>query len=400
MLASGGATIGVLATYSGLRDVIVVITGAAFLVSLLFILGKKWRASRNFGKRAEYFLRLRDPDPEAIQFANLMGVNNGSVIGKVIEVWPHHTLERMVDFNDLGIRPDEITFERPETENFNEALAKCGGLKEFGEPNGRKYGIRKLPSGTMDDSTYSVRFFQTRWNTYLSVRTVVEKDANLRWQLANIDPELSLLPQSMALHYLVRFVDGAVLAYWRQDGIQFEPNKWSFSGEEQINAEDFSSFGVPIAEHLFRRAFVEEVLGQRGNDSEQLNRIWAEDCAAIIQSYRIWSFFLEEYSGVFEPFGVFQLNIKAEALRLMKERAASAGWGTDDREGRWYVIEKEEIGLLLAEGRCRASRLLGHRDETLIQSSNLHSTSRYRLWRLYAALNRQERPTLSSLHWQ
>jgi hypothetical protein len=356
------------------------------------------RLIQNAGKRTKYSTALRKPDPEAIVFAARHG-HKEVVVGKVIEIWGHHSLESMLPLHDLGIDPRLVTFSQPSPEDFSHSIERCGGLKTFPLPNQRKYGIRRLPLGPMDDENLIVDFFETDWNTWMSVRTKIESDPDLRHELSHVIPEKNLIPQSMSLQFLVRFSNGDILAMKRKEGLASEPNSWSLSGEEQLHEHDFLSRSVGAAEYLFRRAFIEEVFGHRVADESYLNRIWSDDCTRIVNSHRIWSFFLEENVGVFQTFGVYQLKIRPQELRAIHEAAVSAGWGTTDPEGYWYIVRGADVGEFLISGSCEAHRLHGDPERRVIKAEGLHATSRYRLWRLYSALNRAPE-TMTSLNIQ
>jgi hypothetical protein len=340
-------------------------------------------------RRALEFVELRSPDDTAKRFAGSHNLNTAHVVGKVIEICSHPSLESMTPLNRLGVEPNLVHFSKPSAKDFSESIQLSGGLKNFGEPNQKKYGIAMLPLFTTDNSNYEVKFFETDWNTWMSVRKAIEKDANLRHERSDILPERSKLPQSMSLQYLVRFANGDVLAMKRSDKLASDPGAWSFSGEEQISGGDFCSSVVKEpAEHLFRRAFIEEVFGNRTNDENSLNQIWTAHCLKIIDSYRVWSFFLEEHVGIFQMFGMFQLTINWEKLRSIHEEAVSAGWGSPDPEGSYYVVSESDIAKLLTKGECGATSLYGSQ-ELSISAISLHATSRYRLWRLYRALSRK-----------
>jgi hypothetical protein len=357
----------------------------------------EWRRHQNARAKAKEFTELRAPDPEAVRFADKHG-HGEVVVGKVIEIWAHPSLDSLSSLYDLGADPNVVNFSAPAPREFSESLVRCGGLKSFPPPNQRKYGIARLPLGTMDDENFTVEFFETDWNTWMSVRTKIEHNANLRQELSDIVPGRSRIPQSMSLQFLVRFTNGDILAMKRKEGVASEPDAWSISGEEQLHEQDFRSESVTVAEYLFRRAFVEEVFGNRGADQSHLNRIWIEDCIPIVRSHRIWSFFLEENVGIFQTFGVYQLNIRPHQLQELHKNAVSAGWGTTDPEGFWYVVRESDIPKLLKNGSCDAYRLHGIPERVTIEEPGLHATSRYRLWRLHTALSRKRAETLASLN--
>jgi len=338
---------------------------------------------------------LRDPDNDAVALAARLG-HKEVIVGKVIEIWAHHSLESMLPLTKLGIEPHRLRFSDPVQKQFTDVLRRCGGLREFPPPNQRKFGIAKLPIGTTDDEGLNVDLFETDWNTWMSSRTVIERDTELRHELSHVLPERNCLPQSMSLQFIIRFANGDVLAMKRKDGLASSPNSWSFSAEEQLHERDFHYGSASAAEQLFRRAFIEEVFGRREGDAEFFKRIWADDCSQLVRSHRIWSFFLEENVGIHQLFGMYQLSVQPRDLRRIHEMAVSSGWGTTDPEGYWYVAPESEARSLLQSGRCYVERLHGDPERRLIKSEGLHPTSRYRLWRLYLALNRRPQ-TLASV---
>ena len=356
---------------------------------------KYLRAGRLKSEQAELFTKFRDPDVEALTFAKQKGWNEGSVVGKVIEVWYHPALETMTDLPEVGVPPSEVVFCQPQPSNFADVVKACGGPRDFGKPNRKKFGIHEFPLFTSDDENYTFKFSSTDWNTYRTVVDSIKGNPALRWAYSDVNPLKNRLPQALSLQYLVALSDGSVLAMRRKDELPVEGGRWSFSGEEGINEEDFKSTAVSVAECLFRRAFMEEVFGHRGNDAVEMNRVWVENCSHFVHSYRIWSVFLEENTGIFQLFGVIQLNITAEELKDKRVESYSKGWGTDDNEGVWYKVTPTCLADLLLDGICTATRIHGAPEETNITKESLHATSRYRLWRWYAATHRDGMPLMS-----
>ncbi len=367
----------------------ILILALAVFVRIATLVGSEVKRSRDGARRARQFVKLRAPDLDAQRFAEKHG-HKEPVVGKVIEIWAHHSLDSMLPLSDLGVDPRVVRFSEPSPKDFTPALQRCGlqkSLSTFPVPNRKKYGIATLPLGTIDDENFVVGFFETDFNTWMSVRTSIENNVELRHELSNIAPERSSVPQSMSLQFIVRFANGDLLALKRRKGLASEPETWAFSGEEQLQDSDFQNT-LGVAEGLFRRAFIEEVFGTRDPDQRKLDQIWSHHCAPRVRSHRIWSFFLEENVAIFQTFGVFQLKIDHKELRAIHEEAAGAGWGTTDPEGPWYVVTEREMEALLIDGSCDAYRLHGDVERKRIQGSRLHATSRYRLWRLYRALNR------------
>ena len=365
-----------------------IIGGALFLLRSGYLFWDERKQARDKERRAIEFTALRSPDDTARIFAQNHNLNPARVVGKVIEICSHGSLESMSLFNKLGVEPCLVHFGKPLPKDFSDSLCIVGGLKNFGEPNRKKYGIAALPLFAMDNFNYQIEFWETDWNTWMSVRKAIESDVSLRQKLSHVLPGENKLPQSMSLQYIVRFANGDVLAMKRSGQLASDPGSWSFSGEEQLGEEDFrSSIVKEPAEHLFRRAFIEEVFGNRTEDENILNQIWTDHCLPIIDSHRVWSFFLEENVGIFQMFGVFQLKINWDKLRSIHELAVSAGWGSPDPEGLHYIVIESDIAKLLTKGECPATSLYGS-NELSISATNLHATSRYRLWRLFRARNR------------
>jgi hypothetical protein len=378
----------------------IIFIGGGLLASLriAYLIWDEYRREINKKRRVNQFNDLQAPDPVAETFSNSHG-GNKTVVGKVIEIWGHRSLQSKLPIGDQGVQATIFKVRQPTQKDFSESLRLVGGLKEFPPPNKKKYGIQRLPSGTMDDEDYTIEFSQTDWNTWMSVRPIIEKNVELRHSLSSLLPQTNKLPQSTSLHFVVRFSNGDVLALKRGPDVKSEANKWSFSGEEQLDEEDFKrsyASGIGVIEQLFRRSFIEEVFGNQTEDDILLAKIWNEDCDPIIHSHQIWSFFLEENTGIFQIFGVFQLKIDPDALRLIHEKALISGWGCRDPEGALYLITEKNIENLLTEGKCQLAQLHGERKRLSVSDDSLHATSRYRLWRIYIAANRKAE-TLTAL---
>ena len=385
LLACLGLAVGACANLS--PGYVLLIVGLVSVARVVVIASSDHRRTRARRARSQRMVALRNPDKDAVLLAKKHG-HNEPIVGKVVEIWAHRSLESMLPLWDLGIEPRQLIISPPVPKNFDHAVERCGGLKTYPPPNDRKYGIDKLPLGVSDNEDFRLSIYEKDWNTYRTVRDAIEANPDLRRELSHVVPEQNLVPQSMSLHFIVRFRNGEVLALRRKEDIAYEEGKWSLSAEEQFCKSDLTS-EVGIAEYWFRRAFVEEVFGHRSRDPNFVNRIWVEDCSPKIRSYRLWSFFLEENCAIFQPCGIFQLSIDPHELKALHETEVSAGWGTTDPEGEWYYIQESGVAELLWTGQCEARRLHGDPDRRVIHSEQLHTTSRYRLWRLYQAINRE-----------
>lgn len=302
----------------------------------------------------EHLLKVRDnqeamlsalipmkPYSEAQWLADRHG-HKEVIVGTAIEVWTHSTLDSCLPVEKIGVEPSTFTFVRAGKRSFEYALDRCGGLVQVPPPNRAKYGISKLPVGTTDDESRIVEFFETDWQTWISVRDRVSNDSDLRADLTSLTPEKSHLPQSMSYQFLVRFSGGQILAMKRNSNLASHPDTWSFSGEEQICERDFAFSSNNAAENLVRRAFVEEVFGSRDNEASAFLNTWETKCRPILESSRIWSFFLEESVGSFHAFGVYQLKIPPSRLAELHRETVKAALGTTDDEGKFFVIDESE----------------------------------------------------------
>lgn len=343
---------------------------------------------------------LRHPDEIARLFAKQRGSGDEIVVGETIEVWAHHTLEDpAIPLHEKGVDPKDVRFRQQRLKrDFTKLAERCNELNaelpedERFEPDlvpAKKYGVACLP-GCADDPANTLEFFETDWNTFKVVDQVVKRRENLalRHAHSHVNPKKNLLPQSMSLHFLVRFLDGDVLAMLRTSK-HFHEGRWSFSAEEQIKEEDWQVTGVEAAEFLFRRAFIEEIFGRKSVDPKVVNGVWDDYCREIVASARFWSVILEERMGCFASFGMFQLDIDRDQLVDIHERGKREGH-LRDNEGPLYIVSERNIDELLRNGVCEG-RLLHGNDPISIFSEQLHPTSRYRLWRLYCALPPERR---------
>lgn len=306
------------------------------------------------------------------------------VVGKNIEILAHPNLNTMASFRSLGWDVGEVGARNlHQGREFSQLLDCVGGLREFEKPNGLKYGLATRPFITLDAPIPHFDFYTTDYFTIRSVMEHLKDDPHLRYEFSDPDPARHGIPHSVALQYIVRFVDGDLLCLRRDERTAYQAGRWSFSGEEQLNESDFAH-DSPI-EALFKRALCEEVFAFRDDNPGTLSRRW-DKISQHVEIMRLWSVFLEEYVGHFQIFGVCQLNTTAEQYFREYEGLVEKGLSRDI-EGKLYTVSPSEAEALLVNGSCHVREFF--RPVTAkLEDQNLHETARYRLWRLSLALNR------------
>lgn len=376
---AGGYFLGALAGLFPWQSAIVF--GAISIVGLSASLANRLR-SRRLMEFTPWELSLRDPDNDAA--ASVTRSNEHYlVVGQAIETIPHPQLNSRATVEQLGWKPEEVTLRDLQARfDARELLEQVGGLKEFDPPNGLKFCLIGASYITSDSPILSLDLERTDYFTIRSVLPQVKSDASIRARFGSLDPSFNKIPNSLCLHYIVRFADGEVLCMKRDARAAYHGNLWSFSGEEQLSEKDFL-LSQPC-DSFFKRSFCEEVLALR--DEIPLDERW-EFAAAIVQSMALWSIFVEERIQNSSVLGCFQLACLPEDFVALHNRLVDTGVGTRDREGDFFFVDGGDLEPLLVEGSCKA-RAVFRDSEVRVHAENLHPTSRYRVFRLLRAVNR------------
>lgn len=297
-----------------------------------------------------------------------------------IELLPHPALSRPAPLEHLGWDPAEVNLlDLGMNFDSRELLHHCRQNVQLHYPNNRKYTLSRMiwrPGNPL-----GLELKHTDWFTLRQVQAQLVVDQALRREYANIDPQLSRVPGSLCLHYIVRFAGGELLCMRRSRGLASHPGRWSFSGEEQFDLADLEK-PRPV-EALFQRAMLEEVLPlARSNLSEMAS--W-KAAAEIIHSMRLWSVFVETAIWNFTLFGVFQLQVNAASFELYYRSLSDYHFGKRDLEGEMFVATVGELRNLFTAGRCQVRGLFDE-EPTELLADDLHPTSAYRLMRLLKAV--------------
>jgi hypothetical protein len=308
------------------------------------------------------------------------------VVGQAIEILLHPNLSTRSEISELGWCPEDIGIKDLQTIfNADTVLSKSGGYKEFDPPNGTKFSVSNCSLVTTDSPNLSLELTRTNYFTLKSVLPTLISNPDLRAELGNLDPALNLIPHSLCLHYIVRFLGtGDVLCMKRSLKTAYHGNLWSLTGEEQISQNDFKS-GFP-ALSLFQRAICEEIFPLIEN--APLEERWKK-VSPFIESMKLWSLFVEEEIFNFTMFGVCQLKGGISDFIAAHNRSIDEG-GSKDGEGKFFFVSQDGLLELLKIGKCTTRPLFSETEkEQLITAENLHPTSRYRIFRLLRAIHRK-----------
>jgi len=334
---------------------------------------------------------LRDPDPLAERRVR-QHTEPCPVIGSAIETLVHSTLNTRTNFTELGWDPAHVQIVDTGREfDSRPILTRIpGGLLPLAsnETNDLKFVLVGHSHPFKDDeNNLTLSFARTDWQTHKTVRNSingVETDDELALEFGNLDVELSRVPSSVALHYIVRLHDDSVLLLKRAPHIAHDPNKWSISGEEQFKLEDFEE-GTLV--RVFRRALCEEVVGLFDHSPGTLDARWRDHIANKIIAMKLWGLVFEEHACVTSLLAFYQFSMAKDEFIEWREDLAKRLLGTIDNEGRWHATSTEELSSLLRTGSCQAWPLwpAGH-PPVRVRSGHLGKTSRYRAFRLLRAI--------------
>lgn len=359
---------------------ILIIWAIFFAILLIAILYHAFRAEMS-REVTQDFQGLLEPDNHALS-AVAAENKNFLVVGQAIEIIPHPSLRTRASIDEMGWDPSAVILNDLQI-GFSAAglLAEVGGYREFDPPNGIKYALADTSFNTVDSPVLRLDFSRTNYFTIKSVLPAIKEDPSLRARYLRLDPTLHQIPNSLSLHYIVRFADGRVLCMKRDRRAAYHPSLWSFSGEEQLSEVDFNS-EEPCAS-LFKRAFCEEVLALRYN--APLTERW-RIAQTMIRQMRLWSVFMEEGIGNYSVLGLFQTHSDTIESASEIQRILTTHLGSRDPEGELFTATTEMVQSLIRTGSCIAQSFFGDTSET-IQSADLHPTSRYRIIRLLHAVS-------------
>ncbi|HLI64678.1 MAG TPA: hypothetical protein VKV05_14885 [Terriglobales bacterium] len=356
-----------------------------FAIYFTLRLRREDRSAERQGASTQEVMR---PDPEAEMLARSSHEAH-VVVGRVIEIFASPNLGGQGALDEKGWKPSDVVFGRTDGKrDFSPILTEIGGIdRHLPLPNRKKFGIAGFSAVTFDsDEQPEIRFYETDWHTYKSVYQVLNesspRSSQLRKKFSSLDPAANRVPNSMSLQSVVLFPSHEILCMSRREGL--DTGGWSISFEEQLKDLDFDQMpDVSPAEFLFRRAFVEEVLGCRSENVVDIRKAWQDlEQKNLLRSYRLWALFYEVPVAHFQLLGFYWLNATPAELASYHLDAKSKGWAGVDPEGKLFVLKVQEWDRLLGSGYGRVSGLYDGSKQDIVRLEYLHRTSLYRLWRI------------------
>ncbi len=332
--------------------------------------------------------QLYFPDPLAVRRA---GSRKFTIIGSAIETLIHSTLNSRTPITKCGWDPARVTIVDTGKVIDSEPILKrlSGGLMplEPNEANDTKFILSKCEHPTLDDEENLTMWFdKTDWQIHKTVRNApdgIEKNEDLALEFGSPDVEQNRVPSSVGLHYIVRFADDTVLLLLRRGSVvAHERNRWSISGEEQFEINDFRNSTLL---RVFQRTLCEEVVGLLTRSPEILQDIWEKYVADNLETMRLWGLLFEERACVTSLLGFYQFRLSVRDFIKWRKELADQWIGSLDREGKMYWTTTAEIEHLVLGNQCKAWSL-DETDSSTVEASMLHKTSRYRAIRLIRAV--------------
>ncbi len=205
----------------------------------------------------------------------------------------------------------------------------------------------------------------------------------------NPEPQSNRVPNSLCLHYMLRFADDRYLSIHRHGGVAYDKLRISVSGEEQLQNSDFrQDFDSDTMGRWAHRAVLEEVFPGRGHDVDNPE---VQSLRERIDWVRCLSLIYEERFCNFAVVALVQLNCAVEEYVEIYRKSLRYAANFADYEGNRYWFGEKDIGDFFHSGRLRLRPFVASGAEifavsnTALESDSssrvfgLHSSSLYRL---------------------
>lgn len=253
--------------------------------------------------------------------------------------------------------------------------------------NGVKFVVVNISPNVDERDDLTIALRRTDYVTIMRALPGITTCAHKRRQYGNPDPALNKIPNALGLHFTAVLADGNILTMLREN-VDYYPNTWSFSGEEQFKDSDLSIDEQKGAEHFLLRAAAEEIFPLAGAPNDTVLKERMDRTRAMIRSMRVWSVLVDEPSVSFSLFGVIELGLTTDGYRNLLDEMLQTGQGSG--EGRTYVVALQDATRLFRGDRIAATAVWGHGQKEVTPDA-LHPTSRYRLGLLLEVLSRMSR---------
>jgi hypothetical protein len=163
-------------------------------------------------------LSIQKPDPHAVELAVREPGGFRIVIGNVIEIHAHPSVSRPSSLLEIGWDPDKVRItdlhERFEADEF---LRFAAPPHISSGTNGLKFALVEKSPDVSDNEELHLKVRRTDFYTVNDSVPVLEANPALREKFARLDPSQSQIPHSINLEYTVRFNDGHILGWFREN---------------------------------------------------------------------------------------------------------------------------------------------------------------------------------------
>jgi len=163
----------------------------------------------------------------------------------------------------------------------------------------------------------------------------------------------------------------------RSDEVDFEKNKWSFSGEEQLRFNENDSSYPESCQSWFNRAILEEFFPTK---EKHVRENWGEKILGYVKMRKVLSVIAEEKYGGFALVGFIHLNMTPKEYSiLVGEIQEEHPEATRDDEGSIHSVSHGQLLNLLERGYIDDANQIFGKGTSSISAKDLHSTSWYRI---------------------
>lgn len=312
-------------------------------------------------------------------FVRQAGIGDASVVGGAVELYSHPFASSLLSENGWSASDVSLKVVGPIGE-----LTDPFPVSRVNKVNRKNYHMVRLLAQPSDQSgSLEAEFLETCFDNTAAAQDMIRDDEFLRHQFSDYRPEHHRVPNTTSIHGLVVLADQTIIVHKRSDVVEFHAGRCSVSFEEQMNGDDVTDSELgrfPKAvrfDNFLRRALFEEVFPTFGA-SEAAKAQMTSMIDDTVSSANLWSAFFEEPSACFCLFVVYELRVTLAEYRELARHFKQLG-GTFEREGRLFCAPSAALTGLLSGKNVVVEGLLDSNARELVQPTQLHPSSAYRL---------------------
>lgn len=313
-------------------------------------------------------------------FVHQAGIRDASVVGGAIELYSHPFASSLLSENGWSASDVSLKVVGLIGSRLTDPFPVSRGNKV----NRKNYHMVRLPVQPSDQSgSLEAEFLESCFDNTAAAQDMIRDDEVLRHQFSDYRPEYHRVPNTTSIHGLVVLADQTIIVHKRSDVVEFHADRCSVSFEEQMNGDDVTDSELgrfPKAvrfDNFLRRALFEEVFPTFGA-SEAAKAQMTSMIDDTVSSANLWSAFFEEPSACFCLFVVYELRVTLAEYRELAMHFKQLG-GTYEREGRLFCAPSAALTGLLSSKNVVVEGLLDSNARELVQPTQLHPSSAYRL---------------------